>query len=524
MDGNRKKRSDFKPEGGYQRRLKPVDGNLPDLKIRLPKKGAAKGGTAKQATVPERNNSRAARRKQKQIWWALPISLAMAAVLMLLVSVMFVQVKGYASFLQQKGRVDRATFYPGVSLEGVDLSGMTLEQAIEEWGARDSKVRDSLDVTLTLGENQWPFTAEELGYTSDYQQVVQSAWSVGRYGTLEERYQVVGDLTRENWHRDFQVTRNVDEGVAMGKLNALAESLSTQPVDAQVEYFDETTRTFTFSGSKPGLVVEGKDLMNAVKSAAANGQKAVPISLRKVEPKNSVETLSQEYGLVASATTDGSFSTANRLTNLKVACKTLNGTRLDPGETFSFNKTIGKRTAKAGYKSAGAYENGITTAQLGGGICQISTTLFNAAVKSDMKITERAPHSRPSKYVGLGKDATVNWPSQDFKFQNNTDDPIFIVSYVKSKKVTVQIYGKKLPGGMKIKLSAEQNESYAPGDPQYIKDSSLAPGQQVLYEESRKGYLATTYKLYMDANDKLLKKVQLCKSYYRPAGAVYKVG
>ncbi|MDL2206116.1 VanW family protein [Eubacteriales bacterium OttesenSCG-928-N13] len=525
---SQKDSSNNKPKpanGGYRRRMAPVDGQLPDLKLRMPsKKTKNTEQRAKARAIPEKHNSRASRRKSKQAWWSTPIAMAMMALLVLLGSFLVVEVKGYADFLVQKNSVTRGTFYPGVSVEGIDLSNMTLDQALSDWGARDQKVRDTLNLTLALGDKTWDVSADSLGYQSNYEQAIMSAWSVGRYGTLEERYQIIGDLTQENWQRDFTVERNIDDTVAMARLTKLADQVSTQPVDAAIETFDVKARKFTFSTSRSGQVVDPKELLQSIHNAAASGASRVEVVRREVQPQITEESIAGEYGKVSATTTDGSFSTANRLSNLKLSCKTLNGYRLEPGEEFSFNTVIGKRTAKAGYKAAGAYENGITTAQLGGGICQVSTTLFNSAVKADMKISERAPHSRPSKYVGLGKDATVNWPNQDFRFINTSDSPIYIIAFVKNKKVTIEIYGKKLPNGMKISLDNKINASYRPGEAQYIKDSKLAPGQQVLYEEARKGYTCTTYKVYLDSNKKELKRVQLCKSYYRPAGAVYKVG
>ena len=237
------------------------------------------------------------------------------------------------------------------------------------------------------------------------------------------------------------------------------------------------------------------------------------------------EELSQLFGKVSTSTTNASFSDSNRLTNIKLACKTLNGMAVQPGETFSFNKALGERTTKKGYKPAGALENGMHTKQVGGGICQVSSTLFNAVAKADLEIVDRQPHSIPSVYVDLGKDAAVNWPNQDFKFRNNGPYPVYIVASLgKDKKVTFSIYGKLLDDGVTIKVESKKTGTSNPGPDRYIMDASLAPGEQVVVEEARKGYTAETYRVYYNSDGKELSRRRLFRSTYRAAGAVIRVG
>ena len=137
-----------------------------------------------------------------------------------------------------------------------------------------------------------------------------------------------------------------------------------------------------------------------------------------------------------SAYTTKTTSDSNRNTNIRLACEAINGTALMPGETFSFNQTTGQRTTSKGYRSAGAIAAGQSIEEVGGGICQVSSTLFNAVARADLQIVERSPHAWPSTYVGKGEDATVNWPNLDFKFKNNTDAPIFVITYYKDRQMS----------------------------------------------------------------------------------------
>lgn len=142
----------------------------------------------------------------------------------------------------------------------------------------------------------------------------------------------------------------------------------------------------------------------------------------------------------------GSVSTnhtndSNRNTNLRQACKALNGTLVRPGETFSYNATLGERTEKKGYKAAGAYSGGKTVQTIGGGICQVSSTLYYACLKADLEIVERTAHGYTVSYMPLGMDATVSWGSLDYKFRNNTDYPIRIEAWVADGQVHVKLIG-----------------------------------------------------------------------------------
>ena len=162
---------------------------------------------------------------------------------------------------------------------------------------------------------------------------------------------------------------------------------------------------------------------------------------------------------------------------------------------------------------------------MGGGICQVSTTLFNAAVKADMTVVERSPHSRPVSYVDRGKDAAVNWPDTDLKFRNDSQDPIWIVAEVtENKRVVISIYGKLFENGGSIIIEAKTTETLEPDQPEMRPNPSLAPGEQVIVEDARTGYRAEAYKVYLDADGNEISREPLCRSTYRASGGVIEYG
>jgi vancomycin resistance protein YoaR len=469
--------------------------------------------------------SRAARRKKaRDRWWAGPVSVALVCVLVVIGLNVADRLGSYRVFLQKRAQVDRATFYPGLKIDGVDVSDMDYATALAHFQALDEQQGSAYFVDLTFGGQKWTLEEGAFGYQSDYRQILDSAWAVGRYGSFEERYTAVSRAAGE-WSRDYTITRSIDKTRLLNELTPIAASLTQPGTNAQVTGFSTTKLQFTFKDGTVGYIVDPEKLMGQVLDRVSKGGGELPIIREEIDPPLTAEQLSRQFGKVSSATTNASFSNSNRLTNIKLACKTINGMALQPGETFSFNKTLGERTTKKGYKPAGALENGMHTQQVGGGICQVSTTLFNAVAKADLQIVERSPHTIPSVYVDLGKDAAVNWNNQDFKFKNTGLYPVYIVAALgKDKKVSFSIYGKLLDNGVTIKLASKKTGTFNPGADQFIVDASLAPGEQVVVEEARKGYTAETYRVYYDANGKEIDRQRLFKSAYRSAGAVIRVG
>ena len=218
-------------------------------------------------------------------------------------------------------------------------------------------------------------------------------------------------------------------------LDALAAEHTIAPIDA---ILNETDYTIT-----PEVLGYGFDpeALKALVEAAGEG-----------------ETVTLSFGYLPAALTEeaidatlfqdvlGSVSTnhtndSNRNTNLKLACRALNGKLVRPGETFSYNKTLGERTAEKGYKAAGAYAGNKTVQTIGGGICQVSSSLYYACLKADLEIVERTAHGFTVSYMPLGMDATVSWGTLDFKFKNNTDYPIRIEAWVSGGQVHIKLIG-----------------------------------------------------------------------------------
>jgi len=486
------------------------------------KSTASKTGTKGRPSAPKKTVAK--KQPPKRSYWAFPVVVLMLAVLTAIGLYAVQEVANYRAFAAMRASVERDTFYDGVEIDGINVGGGTLNDVRAHFAQREREKADALSVALSYGNQQWMISGSDLQYNSNYESVIRSAYQIGRAGSLEDRFRQVNDVAEHG--RRYTITRNYDAGLLREKIDAIAASLSHPAKDATVASFDMKSKSFSFTQSSAGARVEaGKLYDQAMTALDSGGGRTVIINREEIQPAVSSSSLTGKFGRVSQAVTSASGSSKNRLTNIRLALDIINGTRIGPGESFSYNKTVGQRTSARGFKSAGAFSDGTLIEEIGGGICQTSTTLFNAVVKADLEIVERSAHSRPVSYVDKGKDAAVSWPGPDLVFKNNTRDPVYLVAYLTSKnQVTVEVYGRLLPNGSSIRIDSKVTETLKPGGDQITYNASLAPGARRVVEQARNGYRATAYKVYLDKDGNQTKRVELCKSTYRAAGAVVEVG
>lgn len=226
--------------------------------------------------------------------------------------------------------------------------------------------------------------------------------------------------------------------------------------------------------------------------------------------------------LISDFTTKYDASNINRSQNLAIAAGKIDGTVLMPGEEFSFNQVVGKRTIQEGYKDAKIYQDGQVVDGLAGGICQISSTLYNAVVKADLEVTERRNHSFTTSYIKAGQDATVVYGVIDFKFKNTRTYPIKISASVESGIAEFKINGIKEEVEYDISLNPVTTGSI-PYSTQYVPDATLAPGQQVIVQRGGNGLKVTTYK-DKKLDGKLVFREVVSTDTYRPMNAIIRIG
>lgn len=426
----------------------------------------------------------------------------------------------YQDFLTMKSAVAEQGFYDGTTVEGIDVSDMTLESALAYWEAEVEPAYAQRTVSL---DNGTTLTAAQLGYSSDYAAVLARAWNAGQTGSLEERYARIAE--RQAQPASYSVTRTLYTDSA---IESFAESMAAQidrpAQDAALESFDVDSFQFTYVEEVAGSRLDTQALARDIAQALDAGGGSVALSVESIQPEVTVASLSSQYGMIAYAVTNASSSSSNRLTNIALSLELINGTRLDPGETFSFNETVGERTTDRGFKVATAYSSGEVTEEVGGGICQVSTTLFNAAVKSDMEIVERHNHSLTVSYVDLGKDAAVDWGNKDLRFTNTGDEPVYIVCLLTDDKhVRIGFFGKLLPNGESITVEGETTGTIG-YETVYQPNLSFPSGYSEVTQRGRNGYTAVAYKIRWDAEGNQISSELLCSSTYRTTNEIIEYG
>lgn len=477
------------------------------------KEARAKAGATRKVTYKKKYH-----KKQKTFaWWRTPVLCVCACILVAVVVFSFSAVGRWRSFRAASAQLASDYFYPGITVDGVDLSGMTLQDALTRWEQKDQSSRNACNVILDIDDASFTFDAQRLGYSSNYKKVLRTAYSQGRHGTFSQRNTVLQKLLGA-WARDYNVVNSIDQSVLKAQLEEIAGQVNEPAVAATITGFNESDG-FTFDEGKDGRVVDVHDLMDAVNHKIAAGGGSTSVDRTVITGGRSIEDLKNMFGMIAQCKTSARSSSDNRLTNLRVATRIINGMRIEPGEVFSFNGTLGKRTRAKGYKGAPALSSGTHTSAVGGGICQVSTTLFNAVAKSGLEIVERHPHSIPSVYIAIGLDATVNWPNQDFRFKNTSEYPIYIsAKLTPSKHVHCAIYGRLLDNDGAYRLKGVVNQTYRPRDAQYAYTTSLPTGTRKWVEERYKGYKVTTYRGYFEGDKEISREVLFTSLYPSSAG------
>ena len=263
--------------------------------------------------------------------------------------------------------------------------------------------------------------------------------------------------------------------------------------------------------------VDGVDFaisLDEIKNMLKEKKEEYIIPLKITKPKVTTDQIGSEAfpNRLATFSTKYNAGDTARTTNLRLASNKINGTVIMPGETFSYNKVVGERTIAAGYKEAKVYENGRVVDGLGGGICQISSTLYNAVIYANLEIVSRRNHQFVPSYVKAGRDATVVYGSQDFKFKNTRNYPIKIQSSVSGGIAKIDIFGKREEVEYDIEIKSTITGSI-PTKTVYTDDPTMEAGKEVVKQKGHNGTKSETYKI-VSLNGKVISKTLLSKDTY----------
>lgn len=429
----------------------------------------------------------------------------------------------YQYQMKEKARALMAQpgIYTGITIDGVDVSGMSIEDAIVKLKNEDGK--DASQKTLTfvyMDEETWEVPFASLGANFAVEEAVQEAYDYGRSGTEKERMDMVTGLLKHPI--DIPVAYTVDEMKAKEEITTFAEEFKQEVEDSEI----------TLVGGKFQVTQEvlGRELnVEATLAEALVGLQTMANAEVQVVAEVTTPTLtyaenSKVKDLIGTFTTTYTSSDVNRNTNLVVGCKNINGTVVAPDEVFSATEGLGEQTYERGYRNAGVYVNGKVESGMGGGVCQITTTLYNAVIFAELEIVERHGHSMTVGYVPLGRDAAIADYYKDLRIKNNTGAPIYIEAYASNGKLVVNIYGVELhETGRKLEFETVV-ETTVPKPAEIVKeDPEKEEGTRVVTSKGRTGSKVSVYKKIYQ-NGELLSREFFTSTSYRAVADEVTVG
>ena len=465
----------------------------------------------------------------------------------------------------------------GIHIKGIDVSGLTQEQAKEKVTEAFIESL-SADLILTHNGEEIALSPADIYASFDIDEAVNLAYNIGRNGNLfQQNFEIIAAFTsRYNISPGFsysaelleekltQIEQNLPDYVVQpsytmegnelkiqnGKAGVLIDrstltsqivhvlnnlenatqkieiptiSVASDPIDLDAIYQEVHKEAVDAYYTKDPFAVypssTGLDLsvsLDEAKAMLTEQKEEYVIPLKVVYPKVTTNDLGSEAfpDLLATYSTTFSTKNTNRSTNIRLATQKINGVVLMPGETFSYNQVVGKRTTANGFKVAAVYSNGEVSEGVGGGICQVSSTLYNAVLFSNLEVTERRNHTFHTGYVPAGQDATVSWGAPDFKFKNNRNYPIRIVATVSGGKITTKIYGLKQADDYTVKISSSIVGSI-PYKTTYKTDSSLGAGNTKVIQKGSNGLKSVTYKILYQ-NGKEVSREVISRDTYQP--------
>ncbi|MCI8326408.1 MAG: hypothetical protein HFI37_01365, partial [Lachnospiraceae bacterium] len=328
-----------------------------------------------------------------------------------------------------------------VYIGDVSVAGMTVkeaESAVEEYidGLKDIAVK------LEAGESNLEIKAEELGIGWGNPEVADKAVNIGRTGNPIARYKEKKDL--ENGDKVFRISYSVDENKVKSVLTERKDEINQE---AQDNGLKRENGSFVFVKGHEGVEIDIEQSVNQIASYMQDewdGKDAtVSLKAKIVEPKGAEKELAKVKDLLGEFSTNFGSSSAGRAKNVRNGAEKINGSILYPGDVFSVHDAVVPFNKENGYELAGSYENGTTVETYGGGICQVSTTLYNAVIRSELEITERHAHSMIVNYVEPSMDAAISGEYKDLKFKNSTKAPVYIEGYTEGGVLHFNVYGEE---------------------------------------------------------------------------------
>ncbi len=412
----------------------------------------------------------------------------------------------------------------GIYVDDINLSGMTTEEARQKIISYVESFGDAQITLHAVDDGAITVTASELGLKWGNEEILEEAAGFGRDGDILQCYKELKDLEYQN--KVYNVSFDFDKGKIRSLIEENSEQYNQEAVNASLT---KTESGFQITEGQPGIVVDTAASVDAVYDYLLSEWNGAACDINLVvavdEPAGTAEELAKVKDVLGTFTTSYSSSGGSRSANVANGCSLINGTTLYPGEEFSCYEAVSPFSEANGYYMAASYLSGQVVDSLGGGICQVSTTLYNAVLLSELEVTERYNHSMIVTYVDPSADAAIAESSgKDFKFKNNTESPIYIEGITTpDKHITFTIYGAETRDpGREVSYESVVLERIAP-DTEVIYTDASRPVGYCSVQSAHIGYKAQLWKIVRE-NGVEVSREQINSSSYMKAPRSATVG
>lgn len=380
---------------------------------------------------------------------------------------------------------------PGVIIEDIDMSGKTKEEAIALLSERFSNPIADRIVTITAGDKTYTINYSDLNVQFNIDEVAEKAFEYNRELGVMDKYKYLKEPSTHNIEIEFTYNGDI--------INTVATTMESEiNVEKQNATISKNGSAFTVTDHVVGKKLDVQALIDEINAKVAStkeGNIEVAAIINEEMPSRTREALEKVNTQISSSTTQYGSSDANRATNIYLGAKTINGILLMPGESFSFNTLIGDTTPDKGYMPGGVYVGNKVEVGYGGGICQVSSTLHNAVVKSGILPDQRLNHSMPVGYMDLGMDATIAYGYIDYVFTNPFEYPVYIEGYTSGKSVTFSLYSDASVIAGKSYDFVRDVYSVTQPQTEYKDEPTWEVGKEEVEQQPSTGYKVKVYRV-----------------------------
>ncbi|MHB8132314.1 MAG: VanW family protein [Mobilitalea sp.] len=413
---------------------------------------------------------------------------------------------------------DHHLIVEGVKISGVNVSNLSEKHARE---AMDKEIQRLMSQTikLDLEEFSHQVTLEELGLNVSAESALKQAYDYGRSGSIKDK--VFSKMSASNGI-ELALEQDWNETKLVETINKNFAEYNRLAIDAS--FMITPQNTMLIKGEQVGRIINTDALIQEIKGI--NVYKPGPeirVEFKGQTPLLTASQLEEQKitGLLSTYTTRFDSSQTARSENVRLAARALDGAIIKPDGTLSFNQIVGERTVEGGYLDAYIIVNGQFVPGLAGGICQVSSTLYNTGILANLSVTQRSNHDLAISYVPLGQDATVAFPDLDLKFFNNTGGYLLVRTKLGNNTITIELYGKANPGQEVV--IANTIVSDIPFVEERLVDETLNRGQTLVKQEGQQGYIVNTTRT-VKVNGLVIKTEPLNKSRYQPLPKITAIG